>query len=281
MAPGLAAKHPEIKTYSGRGLDDPTATIHADLSPLGFHASVRSAAGAWYIDPYYRLDQSVYASYYGRDVQPRRRSATPFVERDADGGRALGRPRLLPRGRHRDPLRQRLRPERRGHAHDLRSGGALRDAHADREADGSAPSRRASSPTRTAISSTHIVEATDGDAPASASYQVVARRPPDRRPADRRRPPHLPARADHRPGLRGLPRRLGERHRGEGRADEPRQPGLRGRPVDHAPADREQRPAQPRHVGRGDRAERALRHRRLLHAVAGHRAARARPARAS
>ena len=43
MAPGLAAKHPGIKTYSGLGLTDRAATIHADLTPLGFHASVRSA----------------------------------------------------------------------------------------------------------------------------------------------------------------------------------------------------------------------------------------------
>ena len=68
---GPRRKHPEIKTYSGRGIDDPTATIHADLSPLGFHASVRSPNGAWYIDPYYHLDQSVYASYYGRDAAGR------------------------------------------------------------------------------------------------------------------------------------------------------------------------------------------------------------------
>jgi hypothetical protein len=82
MAPGLAAKHPEISTFSGRGIDDPTATIHADLSPIGFHASVRSAQGAWYIDPYSHADQSVYASYYGRDVP--KDPEGPFVERDAE-----------------------------------------------------------------------------------------------------------------------------------------------------------------------------------------------------
>ena len=53
MAPGLAARHPGIKTYSGLGLTDRAATIHADLTPLGFHASVRSANGGWYIDPFY------------------------------------------------------------------------------------------------------------------------------------------------------------------------------------------------------------------------------------
>src|SRR4051812_48067850 len=65
MAPALAARHPEIQTYSGRGLDDPTATIRADLSPLGFHASIRSEHGVWYIDPANHRDQGVYASYFG------------------------------------------------------------------------------------------------------------------------------------------------------------------------------------------------------------------------
>ncbi|MFK3979187.1 M12 family metallo-peptidase [Micromonospora sp. NPDC050397] len=68
MEAGLAAKHPEIRTYVGRGLDDRSATVRADLTPLGFHASVRSEHGVWFVDPYYHLDQSVYASYYGRDL---------------------------------------------------------------------------------------------------------------------------------------------------------------------------------------------------------------------
>ncbi len=68
MEAGLAAKHPEIKTYAGVGLDDPDATVRADTTPLGFHASVRSPDGAWYVDPYYHLDDSVYVSYFGHDL---------------------------------------------------------------------------------------------------------------------------------------------------------------------------------------------------------------------
>ena len=51
MEPALAAAHPEIKTYTARGLDDPSASARLDLTPLGFHAAVRSASGAWYVDP--------------------------------------------------------------------------------------------------------------------------------------------------------------------------------------------------------------------------------------
>jgi hypothetical protein len=78
MEAGLAAAHPEIKTYSGKGIDDTTATVRADLTPLGFHASVRSERGQWFVDPYYHLDQSLYASYYGHDLS----SAGPLVENE-------------------------------------------------------------------------------------------------------------------------------------------------------------------------------------------------------
>jgi hypothetical protein len=85
MAPGLQEKHPDIGTFAGRGIDDPKATIHADLSPLGFHASVRSPEGDWFIDPYYHLDRSVYASYFGHDMPAHARGTVGFVERDASG----------------------------------------------------------------------------------------------------------------------------------------------------------------------------------------------------
>src|SRR4051812_24732141 len=83
MEPGLAAKHPDIKTYAGRGIDDPAATVRADTTSLGFHASVRSPDGSWYVDPYYHLDDSVYVSYFGRDLA--RDPGDVFVERGPDG----------------------------------------------------------------------------------------------------------------------------------------------------------------------------------------------------
>jgi hypothetical protein len=68
MEAGLAARHPDIKTYKGRGIDDASATLRMDITPLGLHASVRSANGGWYVDPYYHLDTSLYASYSRGDV---------------------------------------------------------------------------------------------------------------------------------------------------------------------------------------------------------------------
>jgi len=76
MSAGLQRKHPEIATYGGRGIDDAAATIAADLSPLGFHASVRSPNGGWYIDPYYRKNRNFYVSYHGQQLK----ESLPFTE---------------------------------------------------------------------------------------------------------------------------------------------------------------------------------------------------------
>ena len=55
MQSKLAAAHPEITTYAGRSLDHPGTTIALDVTPMGFHASVRGPDGqrAWYVDPAY------------------------------------------------------------------------------------------------------------------------------------------------------------------------------------------------------------------------------------
>ena len=44
---------------------------------------MRSPLGTWYIDPYYQLDDSLYVTYYGRDLKEDPHEG--FVERDAEG----------------------------------------------------------------------------------------------------------------------------------------------------------------------------------------------------
>ncbi|MDB5748515.1 MAG: hypothetical protein JWP72_3363 [Massilia sp.] len=90
MEPGLAAKHPEIKTYKGKGIDDPSATLRMDVTPLGLHASVRSPSGGWYVEPYYHLDDSLYASYNRSDLVNQHGPLTEAVLNEAQLSLARG-----------------------------------------------------------------------------------------------------------------------------------------------------------------------------------------------
>ncbi len=76
MEPGLAAQFPDIRTFRGQGIDDPTASLAMDFTPQGFHAQVLTPNGSWYIDPYYHLDQGIYASYSRSDMNA---SKSPFA----------------------------------------------------------------------------------------------------------------------------------------------------------------------------------------------------------
>jgi hypothetical protein len=71
MEPELAAKFPEIKAYRGRGIDDPAASLRLDLNGRTLHAQVLSPSGAYYIDPYWQLDGSLYMSYHKSDLSPK------------------------------------------------------------------------------------------------------------------------------------------------------------------------------------------------------------------
>ncbi|MGH9841198.1 MAG: reprolysin-like metallopeptidase [Blastocatellia bacterium] len=67
MEPALAAQFPQIRTYSGQGIDDPAATMRCDLSPRGFHAIALGTGGAIYVEPYAPDEQRAYISYYQKD----------------------------------------------------------------------------------------------------------------------------------------------------------------------------------------------------------------------
>ena len=191
MEPGLAAAHPEIKTYAGRGIDDPAATVRADIDAARLPRSVRSPGARGTSTP---TTTSTTAST----------SATTAATWSTTARRV--RRARAPRARPTRSTSARSPTPRRGRA-----------SRCARTGWRSSPTRR----TR----------------PTSAA---------------------------------------GERHRGQGHADQPRQPDLRGRDRDPAGADRRQRQAQPQH-GRATRPaptaraapRRATRRRRLTGCAGG------------
>ncbi len=68
MAPGLAKRFPQIRTYLGKGVDNPTALLRMDYTPHGFHAMVLAGEQTYFIDPYYHLlNDGAYLSYFKTD----------------------------------------------------------------------------------------------------------------------------------------------------------------------------------------------------------------------
>jgi hypothetical protein len=67
MEAALGKKYPGIRTYAGKGIHDPSASVRLDVTPIGFHAQVLSPKGDYYIDPYQISDNEHYVSYFRKD----------------------------------------------------------------------------------------------------------------------------------------------------------------------------------------------------------------------
>ncbi|HLO70600.1 MAG TPA: zinc-dependent metalloprotease family protein [Flavipsychrobacter sp.] len=68
MEAGLAAKFPEIKTYTGIATDNKSITAKFDFTYTGFHALVFDGSNTYIIDPYsYTSAGGYYVCYYQRD----------------------------------------------------------------------------------------------------------------------------------------------------------------------------------------------------------------------
>jgi hypothetical protein len=68
MEPALAANFSSIKTFRGKGIDDPTATLSFDFTEFGFHAMILSpVTGSVFIDPYFQQKSDYYISYFKKD----------------------------------------------------------------------------------------------------------------------------------------------------------------------------------------------------------------------
>ncbi|WP_370897991.1 reprolysin-like metallopeptidase [Chryseobacterium gossypii] len=62
MAPELQAKYPDIKSYVGTGVEDPSAHLRFSISPVGFSSMITRSGKSEFIEPYTE-DRTVYAVF--------------------------------------------------------------------------------------------------------------------------------------------------------------------------------------------------------------------------
>jgi uncharacterized protein (TIGR03437 family) len=116
MAGELAARFPEIRTYRGRGLDDPTATARLDVTPQGFHAIVLSSEGTVIVEPAPRTSRAQSRQYISYDQRDAPQEAGAF------SCLVLGAEQATQDAN----VRQSKQVSRKGYANPLASGATLR-----------------------------------------------------------------------------------------------------------------------------------------------------------
>ena len=66
MESGLASRYPTIKTYKGKGVDNPTLVTRLGVTKLGFHAMIQSPEGTIFIDPLATNQTKYYTASYAK-----------------------------------------------------------------------------------------------------------------------------------------------------------------------------------------------------------------------
>ncbi len=66
--PGFELRCPDMKTYLGRGIDDPAASVRFDLTVHGLRAQVLSPNGSYWVDPYTKGHADYSVSYWKKDL---------------------------------------------------------------------------------------------------------------------------------------------------------------------------------------------------------------------
>ena len=71
LSDALQAQHPELRTYKGKGIDDPAASVRFDTTMFGLRAMIMSPRGTVYIDPYSSASIGTVISYRHSDLPAR------------------------------------------------------------------------------------------------------------------------------------------------------------------------------------------------------------------
>jgi subtilisin-like proprotein convertase family protein len=69
MMPALAARHPEMRSFTVRGVHDRAIGGRIGYTPQGFHAAVDSPEGTFYIDPVHDQTTTYYYAFYLKDLR--------------------------------------------------------------------------------------------------------------------------------------------------------------------------------------------------------------------
>lgn len=78
MAPALAAKYPDIRTYTARGRTERAIHGRLDFTRHGFHGLLDTPEGQVFVDPRGTRSDRYYVSYYRRDYAPDEKSRQPL-----------------------------------------------------------------------------------------------------------------------------------------------------------------------------------------------------------